>query len=142
MPYLIGALLSVGVAAFARFVGLDRDRAFYPTVMIVIASIYVLFAAIDGSIEVVLLESVVMTGFVVAAVVGFKASTWVVVGALAAHGVLDAFHGGILDNRGVPVWWPAFCLTYDIVAAGCLAWLHTRRHRSDVVLTPSRIRVS
>ena len=37
MPLLVGLLLSLGVAVFARRTGLDRDRAFYPTVMIVIA---------------------------------------------------------------------------------------------------------
>ena len=49
MPYVIGIVLSGGVAVFARYVGFDRDRAFYPTVMIVIASYYVLFAAMSGS---------------------------------------------------------------------------------------------
>ena len=34
MPYLIGVVLSLGVALFARCVGFDRDRAFYPTVLI------------------------------------------------------------------------------------------------------------
>jgi biotin transporter BioY len=43
MPYVIGIILSVGIAWLARFVGFDRDRAFYPTVLIVIASYYVLF---------------------------------------------------------------------------------------------------
>ena len=38
MPYVVGIVLSVGVAVFARSVGFDRDRAFYPTVMIVIAA--------------------------------------------------------------------------------------------------------
>ena len=46
MPYVVGIVLSLGVALFARRVGFDRDRAFYPTVLIVIASYYVLFAAI------------------------------------------------------------------------------------------------
>ena len=32
LPYVVGIVLSVGVALFARWVGLDRDRAFYPTV--------------------------------------------------------------------------------------------------------------
>jgi hypothetical protein len=27
MPYVIGIVLSVGVALFARYVGFDRDRA-------------------------------------------------------------------------------------------------------------------
>jgi hypothetical protein len=38
MPYVIGIVLSLGVAFFAKSVGFDRDRAFYPTLLIVIAS--------------------------------------------------------------------------------------------------------
>ena len=38
MEYLIGTGLALSVSLLARFVGLDRDRAFYPTVLIVIAS--------------------------------------------------------------------------------------------------------
>jgi hypothetical protein len=129
MPYLIGIVLSLGVALFARCVGFDRDRAFYPTVLIVIASYYVLFAAMSDSLQTVALESVVMTGFVIAAVVGFKSSTWLVVAGLAGHGVLDALHGNVVENSGVPVWWPAFCLAYDLGAAGGLAWLIKRRPR-------------
>jgi hypothetical protein len=56
MPYVIGVALSVGVASFARRVGFDRDRAFYPTVLMVIASYYVLFAATSGSVRTALLE--------------------------------------------------------------------------------------
>ena len=127
MPYLIGTALSVGVAVLARFVGFDRDRAFYPAVLIVVASYYVLFAAMSGSVQTVLLESLVMTGFAIAAVAGFKSSTWIVVGALAGHGVFDALRGEVLQNSGVPVWWPAFCLAYDLGAAASLAWLARRQ---------------
>ena len=38
MAYVVGIVLSLSVAVFARRVGFDRDRAFYPTVLIVIAS--------------------------------------------------------------------------------------------------------
>ena len=100
MAYVIGIVLSVGVALFARYVGFDRDRAFYPTVMIVIASYYVLFAAMSDSIHTVLLESVVMTVFAIAAVVGFKSSAWVVVAALAGHGVLMPFTAMSWRTRG------------------------------------------
>ena len=37
MGYGIGVLLSLAVAGFARLVGFDRDRAFYATVLIVVA---------------------------------------------------------------------------------------------------------
>ena len=125
MPFVIGIVLSISVAVFARGVGFDRDRAFYPTVLIVIASYYVLFAAMTGSIHAVLTESIVMTAFVFAAVMGFKSSRWIVVVALIGHGVLDAFHGKVIANPGVPSWWPAWCFAYDVGAAGCLAWLST-----------------
>jgi hypothetical protein len=127
MPYVIGIVLSLSVALFASRVGFERDRAFYPTALIVIASYYVLFAAISGSLQTVLLESMLMTGFLMAAVVGFKSSAWIVVGGLAGHGVFDALHGYVLENSGMPMWWPAFCLAYDLGAAGGLAWGITHR---------------
>ena len=70
MPYIVGLVLSISVAVFARRVGFDRDRAFYPTVLIVIASYYVLFAAMSGSIRTLIFESIVMMGFSAAAVAG------------------------------------------------------------------------
>jgi hypothetical protein len=126
LPYVVGIVLSIGVALFAKWVGFDRDRAFYPTVLIVIASYYVLFAAMSGSIQTVVLESAVMALFVIAAVAGFKGTPWIIVGALAAHGAQDAVHGHIVANAGVPAWWPAWCLAYDLGAAGALGWLLIR----------------
>ena len=126
MPYVIGLVASAGVAMFARYVGFDRDRAFYPTVVIVVALYYVLFAVMSGSVQTVALESVVMSLFAITAVVGFKSSAWIVVAALAGHGVFDAVHGYIIENAGVPVWWPAWCLSYDVGAAAGLAWLLRR----------------
>jgi hypothetical protein len=123
MPYVIGLVLAAGVALFARYVGFDRDRAFYPTVMIVIAAYYVLFAVMGGTVQTVVIESVVMSLFAAAAVAGFKSSAWITVAALAGHGVFDAVHGYVIENAGVPVWWPAWCLAYDVGAAAGLAWL-------------------
>src|SRR5688572_6776351 len=126
MPYVIGIVLSAGVAVFARVAGFDRDRAFYPTVTIVIAAYYVLFAAMSGSVQTVVIESAVMVLFAAAAVAGFKSSAWIVVVALAGHGVFDAVHGHLIENASVPVWWPAWCLAYDVGAAAGLAWLLRR----------------
>ncbi|HVT74659.1 MAG TPA: hypothetical protein VHD61_16110 [Lacunisphaera sp.] len=126
-PCLIGVGLALAVALFARIVGLDRDRAFYPTVMIVIASLYGLFAVMGGVLAGMTVEWVMMAGFILVAVLGFKSSLWLVVGALAGHGVFDFFHHHLVANPGVPAWWPAFCGAYDITAAGFLAWLLRRR---------------
>src|SRR4051812_24482611 len=104
-------------------VGLDRDRAFYTTIMLVIAVLYILFAAMGGSTRALLLETALATAFIVVTIIGFKYSLWLVAGALAAHGIQDVFHGGVIANAGVPVWWPPFCSAYDVVAAGYLAFL-------------------
>jgi hypothetical protein len=133
MPYVIGIVASAGVAVFARSVGFDRDRAFYPTVVIVVALYYVLFAVMSGSVRTIVLESAVMSLFAIAAVAGFKSSAWIVVAALAGHGVFDAVHGHVIANAGVPSWWPAWCLAYDVGAAACLAWLLRYRAVTNVV---------
>ena len=144
MPYIIGIALALGVAVFARRAGFDRDRAFYPTVLLVVASYYVLFAAMSGSVHTVLLESVGLIAFSIAAVSGFKSSVWIVVGGLAGHGVFDFFHGQMLQNTGMPVWWPQFCGSYDLGAAAMLAWMVTRWPRRlqsqhlPVFVKPSR----
>ncbi len=127
MAYLVGALLALVVGAVATLLRLDRDRALYPTILIVIASYYALFAVMGGSPHALLVESTAITVFLAAAVVGFKRSLWLVVAALAAHGVFDAFHNRLITNPGVPLWWAQFCLTYDVVAAGYLSYLLLRR---------------
>ena len=38
MEYLVGVVLGLVVGGFAAAGGFDRDRSFYPTVLIVIAS--------------------------------------------------------------------------------------------------------
>jgi hypothetical protein len=74
-----------------------------------------------------------MTVFVIAAIAGFKSSAWIVVAALAAHAIFDAVHSHVVENSGVPLWWPAFCLAYDLGAAASLAWILHWRPR-DVIL--------
>ena len=123
MEYFIGLILSVAVAGFATAIGLDRERAFYPTVLIVIASYYVLFAVMGGSSRALLVEIAVAGGFLLLAVVGFKKSLWFAVAAIVGHGVFDFVHHWLIQNPGVPHWWPGFCLTFDVVFG---AWLAAR----------------
>ena len=81
--------------------------------------------------QALVLETLVGSVFVAAAVTGFRSSLWVVVFALAAHGILDLAHDRVISNPGVPTWWPAFCLAYDVTAAAYLAWLlKTGRRRA------------
>ena len=76
-----------------------------------------------ASTHTLVLESLAGAVFLLAAVYGFRSSLWVVVAALAAHGIFDLVHGSAIPNPGVPTWWPKFCLAYDVTAAVYLAWL-------------------
>ena len=124
---MIGVVLALGVCTYVAVMGMDRDRALYPAVLVVIASYYVLFAVVGGGGRVIGIEALLAVVFVVAASVGFRKSPWITASAIAGHGVLDAVHGGLVDNPGVPVWWPAFCLAFDVTAGAYLAWALTRQ---------------
>ncbi len=121
MEYLVGVMLGLGVGGLGTAVGLDRDRAFYPTALIVIAAYYVLFAAMGASGDVLSTEIAVGAGFSLAALYGFKRNMWLVAAAIAGHGVFDFVHPMLYANPGVPVWWPGFCGSVDVVLGGWLA---------------------
>lgn len=121
MEYAVGLVVALLVYLFAKSVGFDRDRSFYPTVLVIIASYYVLFAVMGGSTRSLVLELVGMGVFMVLAVIGFRRNLWLVVVAIGAHGVFDLFHARLVDNPGVPNWWPAFCMSADVGIAALLA---------------------
>ena len=126
MAYQIGVGLGLFVLAFARVVGLDRDRAFYPTVLAVVATYYGLFAIMGGSTEALLAESAVAMLFLAATVIGFRRNLWIVAAGLVGHGLFDAIHGHVIANPGMPQWWPMFCGSIDVVLGAGLAWLLLR----------------
>ncbi|MDP8982948.1 MAG: hypothetical protein M3O35_20415 [Acidobacteriota bacterium] len=123
MESLIGLILALAVAGFAAVVGLDRERSFYPTVLIVIACYYVLFAVMGATGGTLAAELVVAIGFSLLAVFGFKGSPWFAVAGLVGHGVFDFVQHRLIENPGVPLWWPGFCGVFDVVFGLCLAAL-------------------
>ena len=130
MAFFIGVFLALTVSLFATWVGFDRERSFYATVLIVIGALYVLFAVMGGSSHSLGQELIGTAFFVLLAVLGFKFNPWFLVAGLSSHGVFDLFHPHLITNAGVPAWWPMFCSAYDITAGGYLAMLlwRTKRH--------------
>jgi hypothetical protein len=128
---LIGVLLALAISAGASLIGMDRDKAFYPTCLIVIGLLYSLFAIMGGSMRALWIELIPGLMFISAAAVGFKLNLWIVVAGLIAHGLFDAVHGQVISNPGVPGWWPMFCLAYDVTAGVYLGWLLKRRERQS-----------
>jgi hypothetical protein len=93
----------------------------------VVAHYYILFAVMGRSMTALLIETLVACVFVMVAVAGFRINLWLVAAALAAHGIFDFFHHRFIRNPGVPIWWPGFCLGFDVVIGGLLAVLLTKR---------------
>lgn len=131
MEYAIGVILAAAIGLFASVVGFDKERSFYPVVLIVIEAYYLLFAAMAKSTDALLAETVPMLLFTVAAVLGFRRTPWIVVAGLALHGVFDFIHRTVITNPGVPEWWPGFCLSIDLAMAVYLAVLILVRKASQ-----------
>lgn len=130
IPCGIGAGVATGVFILGRVAGFDRDRAFYSTILIVIASYYILFAVLGRSTHALVVESLIFAVFLAAAVAGFRSSLWIVALGLVLHGVMDFFfHDRLVQNPGLPPWWPWFCGGYDVAAGAFLGWL-IRREKS------------
>lgn len=122
-PLIVGAAIAMAVVLFARVSAFDRSPAFYPTVLIVTASYYVLFAVLYGGGSELGAESLVMAAFIALAVIGLRTSLWLVVAGFIAHGLFDVARHSMLEGRGVPSSWPAFCLAFDVMAAAGMAGL-------------------
>lgn len=106
LPVMIGIVLALVVGLLATVIGFDRDRSLYPVILIVIASYYCLFAVMGGSAHALIVETAIFAAFGALAVLGFKTNMGWIIAALAAHGVMDLFHQGIVTNAGVPSYGP------------------------------------
>ena len=137
MAYLIGVAVALAVCVFAMLTGFDRGRVFYSTMVIVVAHYYILFAVLGNSPSTLVAESSIAAVFLAVAVAGFKKSLWLIVAGLIGHGVMDFFHHLIIQNPGMPSWWPGFCLSFDILAGAFLALLLIRRsgQAADITVT-------
>jgi hypothetical protein len=129
MEYLIGFAVALAVAGLAAGVGF-ADRSFALTVLIVVAHYYVLFAVMGGSSRTLVIESCVASGFLLVGVLGFRKNVWLIPAATVGHGVFDFFHHLLIDNPGVPSYWPGFCMAFDVLFGGWLTWVFMRRRAS------------
>ena len=123
------------MAGLAAGAGFNRDRSFAPTILIVVASYYVLFAVIGGSTQTVIVEMLIASGFLLIGMVGFKRNLWLEAAAIVGHGLFDFIHEAYIRNPGVPSWWPGFCLAFDVLFGGWFAALLVRASHSSLTAT-------
>jgi hypothetical protein len=77
-----------------------------------IAAVYIGFAVADGRPRVIVVESLVASGFVVLAASAVTATAWPLVTAYVAHGFKDLWQHRRQFVRGTR-WWPPFCAAVD-----------------------------
>ena len=107
--------------------------------LIVIALGYVLFAAMRGVPQTIVIEGAVAVLFIVIAV---TATRWghvrtaglLMAAGLAAHGGYDLVHSSVVTNPVVPAWWPLFCGTVDILLGG---WVLVLLRRGRLTAPPA-----
>jgi hypothetical protein len=114
---LYGFIASGIIVAFGWMTRQDRSAGYYSTVLAVIALVYVLFAAMDGSPTVLWVESGIAAAFIGGAVAAQRVrryAFWILAGGLVLHGGYDLVHDRLVQNSAVPDWWPLFCGVIDI----------------------------
>jgi hypothetical protein len=115
MPIVVGVLLAVGIATLAKFTRFDEDRSFYAAVLVIIASYYVLFAVVGDSSHALVWELAIAIAFSTVAIIGALFLPTLVGIGIIAHGLFDLVHDVIIENSGVPTWWPTFCGSLDVL---------------------------
>ena len=117
MEILIGIISGLVIILTGKLTGFERNRRFYPAILIVIGLLYILFGFIDGRFEIIVFESLFAAIFIGIAFVGLKKSLLIAAVGIFLHGVFDVTHNLVIENSGVPSFYPQFCLTVDFVLA-------------------------
>ncbi len=138
MEDLTASVAALAVAALAASLGFHRDRSFAPTILIVVASYYMLFALMGGFGRTLVIEIFAASGFLLLAVLGFKTNPWLIAATMLGHGMFDLLHHFLISNPVVPNWWPGFYLAFDVLFAGWLAALLVRRSHPSLTATYPR----
>lgn len=128
-PFLVGTLLAAVVAVLGKVTRFDQDRSFYSTVLVIIASYYVLFAVQGASTDALVWETVIALAFFAVAIFGALYVPLLVGIGIVSHGLFDLVHPAIIHNSGIPAWWPSFCMSLDVLLGFWVIGLSRSRQR-------------
>jgi hypothetical protein len=125
---LVGVAVGVLTIVLARII--RGQRWLYSLGLLTLPGLYAFFALQAGEQAVGVKEMIYGVPFVVVGLVFAFVSvrqSAVVVGAFwILHGLYDLTHSQFITNAGVPVWYPVFCFSVDVVVGAYLLWLSPR----------------
>jgi hypothetical protein len=123
VPLVLGVLLAVIAVAMAKDVKLPLRG--FAVGMIVLPLVYMGFALLVGDMAAMGWEFLYGLPYFIVGVLlyrrGFAGSGLLVVALWALHAAYDVYHHALVDNAGVPGWYPALCLGFDLVMVVYLA---------------------
>jgi hypothetical protein len=117
LPALIGAALAAATVFVLARAGMLRS-GIVALVLIAIAGFWPLFAVASQDDGQILLHIAIFAAFAAAAVFSDRIGIAGLAVALIAHGILDT--ALFTTAHPGPLWWPAFCASYDVVFGGML----------------------
>ena len=114
---VVVGIAQVGVAF--GFWWLDPATVLAAMVALIVA-VYIGFAVSDGRPQVIVVESIVVAAFFIAAAVAIEVTPWFLVALYLAHGAKDLWQHRYQFVNGTR-WWPPFCCAVDITVASIIA---------------------
>lgn len=115
---LVGIAGGIMTILFARSV--RGEKWVYELGLLSLPGFYFAFALNTGNVDIGLAELMWGLPFIVGSGIGLvllsRPLARLIIGFLwLAHGSFDLVHERLIVNPGMPVWWPIFCVTFDIV---------------------------
>lgn len=131
---IIGLLL--GFIAIAMAKDIDLPPRGFALALVVLPLVYMLFALMVGDGHALVLEFAYGLPFFIFGIVcfirGFKGSGLLVISLWVLHAAYDVYHHMLVANAGVPFWYPALCLGFDMMMVIYLIRLVSRQRGFDI----------
>lgn len=116
---LAGVLIAASTILGIKFGKTENKPWAYPMVLSLYPMFYFGFAIYANDYPALIQELIYATPIflicIIASFKNIKYSAIILAVGYIAHGVYDAIHHQLFINSGMPIWWPEFCGTVDIL---------------------------
>lgn len=119
-----GAASAVAGMAIARRARLERQM--YPGLLALLPCFYAFFASVSGHHHISLVELAIGLPWIAVGLAclffDLRRSAQLLGVMWILHAVFDLGHQFLLDNPGLPSWYPLWCAVVDVGVGTCLLW--------------------
>jgi hypothetical protein len=117
---ILGAVLALALVSLARSYPPAMERRVYAVGLVIAALVYVGFGAAGGAGgQWLLLETLGVLLYGIAAWLGLRGRPWLLAAGWAAHVAWDVLlHLSGAGSEYTPRWYPWLCVSFDLVVAG------------------------